>query len=429
MKFVKRVINLIAKYILPIFAVSLLLVAIPPFYVFPPIRNALLTTHSLARIIIFILFLVVASKQIFEKKLLFGKKGKLLLTLFLIYFVFQSLSIFPAIDIVSFFERYKDVLFPGLFLFVTLALPKPREKIILVLLISLIFNFLYQMIMFWEPNLYQSVGSWLLYERYFELTTIDIQRARLFIGTYDEMVIPFLFVLAIKLKKPYQKILMLLLFLFAATPSLLSNFRSRILMLAFAFLASYIFLTSKRAIMKLNFIVIFVVIIYFTASLLNTIFGFSFVDRLTFQSEREDYATVELRLKSLERIGEVGLAYPFFGLGLGNPPEGKLINVSSFDWVNRESEIAARYPHNIFAQVLAETGIFSLLFYTGMLGYFASTDIKIMFKMQKDVYKKAFVISFWTLFLYSLFSPTITMGYNTFFWVLRAMIWNNENIN
>ena len=422
MKFVKRVINLIAKYILPIFAVSLLLVAIPPFYVFPPIRNALLTTHSLARIIIFILFLVVVLKQVFEKKLLFGKKGKLLLTLFLIYFVFQSLSVFPATDIVSFFERYKDVLFPGLFLFVTLALPKSREKIILVLLISVVINFLYQMVMFWLPNLYQSVGSWLMYERYFELTMINIERARLFIGTYDEMVIPFLFVLAIKLKKPYQKILMLLLFLFAATPSLLSNFRSRILMLAFAFLASYIFLTSKKVLMKLNFIVTFVVIIYFTASLLNTIFGFSFVDRLTFQNEREDFATVEVRLKNLEKIAEVGLAYPVFGLGLGNPPKGRFRYVSIFAWVNREAEIASRYPHNIFAQILAETGIFSLLFYVGMLGYFVKTDIKAMLKSQKDIYKKAFIISFWTIFLYSLFNPTITLGYNTLFWILRAMI-------
>jgi O-antigen ligase len=115
---------------------------------------------------------------------------------------------------------------------------------------------------------------------------------------------------------------------------------------------------------------------------------------------------------------------PLLGVGLGNyydnlPPEKKSF-LSLSNWQNKESSIASTNPHDIFAQILSELGFVSLLFYLIMISYFAISDIKILLK--QDNFAKAVVISFWSLFLYSLFNPTTTLTYNSLFWVLRALI-------
>ena len=424
----RQKINLLTKEatIEKLFLLSLFLIKLPSFYVFFPIRSLLFTTHSLVRVIVLVLFVIVAAKQIFKQEMLFGKKEKLILNIFLVYFVFQSISIFSAVNVSSFLFRYKDVIFPGLYLFVALSLPKLRNKIIFVFIITSVINFIYQMVMFWAPGLFQTLGEILIYEPHFEVIKINLQRARLFIETYDEITIPFLFILAAKYKKPNQRILILAGFLLIVIPSLLSNFRTRMLMLAFAFLASLLFLLGKKIRIKINFLAAFVVVVYLSSILASAITGFSFIDRLTFQHQREDTGTIEVRTKNIERATEMGLAFPIFGVGLGNYFDyltaRNFVGQSAFSWVNKETELAANNPHNIFAQIVSETGIISLLFYVAMLGYFAKVDFESMFKPQKDYYKIAFIISFWTLFIYSLFNPTTTFSYNSIFWILRGII-------
>jgi len=85
------VINYLKKFLqnnLYLFLICLFLIKVPPFYIFPPIKNGFLTTHTFARLIIVILFL----KQIFINKKSFFYKRKPVIIFFLIYFLFVSIS-------------------------------------------------------------------------------------------------------------------------------------------------------------------------------------------------------------------------------------------------------------------------------------------------------------------------------------------------
>lgn len=425
---VEKILSKTQKYIVWLFLLSLLLIKIPPFYFSHQIKSTFLTTHTLARLLISLAFLSLVLSQVLNKRALFRRKEKLLLGLFLVYFIFHSVSVLSAINLISFLQRYKDVFFPGLFLFTTLGLDMKRKPkgIITIFLIAAVFNFFYQAIMFLAPGLFQSLGSLLIYKKHFELVSINLSRARLFIETYDEIAIPFLFLLFGRYKKRWQRVLIFTIFLLTVMPSLLSNFRSRVLMLVFALFTSFLFLSGKELVSKLGFLVSFLVLSWFSVVVLNSIFGFSFLDRFALQDKREDVQTIESRVENIETSANIGLAYPLFGVGLGNYyeylPTSKKTRAFLFNWINRESEIASTNPHNIFAQILTETGLASMLFYAGMLGYFAYGDFRTLFKRKEGQTGKAFIISFWTLFLYSLFNPTTTLTYNTFFWVIRGII-------
>jgi len=280
--------------------------------------------------------------------------------------------------------------------------------------------------MFWFPSFFQSLASIFVYGKHLELVSINLERGRLFIETYDEIAIPFLFVLIPLCKKRWQKVAVFLLFGAIVIPSFLSNFRSRILMFAFAFLASFFFLSTKKIASRVSFLISSLIIIYFTATLLSSVLGFSFVDRFALRHEREDVMTIESRSDHIKESAEMGLAFPFTGIGLGNYYEylsvSKTNSASVFGWVKKEMAIASTSPHNIFAQIVSETGVISLLFYVGMLGFFARNDSKLLFKNKTSDITKSFVISFWALFLYSVFNPSTTFEYNALFWILRGMI-------
>ena len=426
MELVNKIEKIITKYSLPLFLFSLLLIKIPPFYLFFPIKSALLTTHMLARLIILILFAILAFRQLVNKETIYTPKAKALLVIFFVYFVFQSLSVISAVNATSFLQRYKNILFPGFFLFVAITIRKHSKKVVFVFLVTAVFNFFYQMFMFWSPNLFRSLGEIFVYSGHLELVSINLERFRMFIETYDEIAIPFIFLLITIAKKRWQKLSVILLFLMVVAPSLLSNFRSRVLMLAVALIASFVLLQGKKIVPKLSLLASFLAISFLSIVLLNSFFGFSIIDRFALENEREDVRTISLRGRNIGESAEMGLAYPLFGVGLGNYydhlPFSQKAKQSIFGWVRKEAEIASTNPHNIFAQTVAETGIVSLLFYVGILIYFAREDFRTMSARRASLLRKSFIISFWTLFIYSIFNPTTTLTYNTMFWVLRGMI-------
>ena len=424
MEEIKKIFKILDKIFIPLFLICFFLIKIPPFYLFFPLKTSLLTTHTLARGIVLILFISILFNAFFQKKYFADAKQKTLAVLYLFFLFFHSLSVIPAISIVSFLQRYKDVVFPGLFLFAALKAGNVKKGIIYVLLASLLFNFFYQMFIFASPSQFVSWAKEFVYSGHFELVNINLNRARIFIETYDEIALPFVFLFFIKEKKSKRKVLYLILFAMIALPSLLSNFRSRVLMLGLSFLASLMFLTKQKLTTSLFLVASIVVLGLFSVTLLNRTFGFSFVDRFALEDKVEDIGTVELRGSNIKTTVEMGTSYPLFGVGLGNYYDylspAKKTTASIVDWVNRESRIASTNPHNIFAQILSETGLISLIFYTGMLGYFGYEDLKTL--TGKDFVKRAFVLAFWTLFSYSLFNPTTTLTYNSVFWILRAML-------
>jgi len=417
------VINYLKKFLqnnLYLFLICLFLIKVPPFYIFPPIKNGFLTTHTFARLIIVILFL----KQIFINKKSFFYKRKPVIIFFLIYFGFVSLSIISTVNIKDYLLRYKDIVFPGLFMFLTLLFKNKKNAIIKIFFYAAIVNFCYQMLIFINPGAFTSFASFFVYSNHLELVLINIGRARIFIETYDEIVIPFVFFYLIKSKNDREKVFLYLILIFISLPSFLSNFRSRILMLFFSFIASFFFLTKKKFSQKFLIFIFLIFIGYFSYVILNYNFNFSFIDRFALTDKREDVNTIRYRWNNIIMSEEMAQSQPLFGVGLGNyydnlPPEKKNF-LSLSNWQNKEAQIASTNPHNIFAQILSELGFLSLLFYLIMISYFAISDIKIL--LTQNNFTKAIIISFWSLFIFSLFNPTTTLTYNSLFWILRALI-------
>ncbi len=415
----------IDKNLLNFFLLAFFLVRIPPFYLFYPLKSSLLTTHTLARLLIVFIFGSILIKSFLKKKPLFGKNNRRILIIFLTYFFFQSVSVIGSVNLSSFFQRYKDIVFPGLFLFLVVYFKNHYRKIISVLLITLVINFFYQMVIFLAPSFFKSMGEIFIYQAHFDLVSINLERSRIFIETYDEITIPLIVIGLTQAKDKREKILMFLLFSMAVLPSFLSNFRSRILMLVFAVFVSFFFLLKKRFSYKTTILSVFLIFGYLTYIVLTTIFGFSFVDRFEMKDKKEDVMTVESRINNIGASFDMAASNPLFGIGLGNYYDylsgKKKIRLSLFNWKNKESEIASTNPHNIFAQILSETGYVSLIFYILMIGYFVFYDWRTL-KEGNNPYSKGFVISFWTLFIYSLFNPTTTLIYNLLFWSLRGLI-------
>jgi hypothetical protein len=377
----------------------------------------------LARVMImlvstFVLYRIVLSRFVLDKS------DSNIFKIYLTYLAFISFSIFGAINMVAYFGRYKDIIFPGLFLLSTLYYKSNVKPIIAAFLASSVLNFFYQIFMFALPGAFQSIGKYIVYSGHFELVLINLKRSRLFIETYDEILVPFVMLLILGSNKTWRKWGIILLLLIAV-PSLLSNFRSRILMFAVALAGSLLFLSGKNLVKKLWVGIGVLVVGAVSVLVLNAYLGFSFVDRFTLQDTKEDVQTLDSRWVNITRSFDVGTQLVFTGVGLGNYydtlPNSKSSIFTLINWVNRESQIAASNPHNIFAQIVSETGLFSLIFYTVMILYFLVLDMKAMRKKGNGI-NLALRISFWTLFSYSLFNPTTTVVYNSTFWILRGLI-------
>jgi len=167
-------------------------------------------------------------------------------------------------------------------------------------------------------------------------------------------------------------------------------------------------------------------VVYISYLTLQFTYGYTFFDRLSFQSKSEDVETISFREKNLQYSLDLGIKNFLTGVGLGNYynnlPIHKLNNPEQIS-IQAPLALASQNPHNIFAQILAETGIISLFFYIFMLLYFAIYDFKILLSKKDNlIYNKGFAISFWTLTIYSFFNPSIGLTYNLLFWGLRVFI-------
>lgn len=411
--------------VLALTLLAIFLVKIPPFY-FLGITSTLLTSHTLARYLIFALFLVSAWQVFFGKGEAISQNGRNLTFVFLAYFFFQSFSVVGAESVEAFARVYKDIVFPGFFLFVVLFQTGIANGLAKIFVAAGIVNFFYQMAILLVPGAFRLFGERFIYSEHFQLVDINIQRGRLFVETYDEIAIPVILLLLFKEKRSKVRLGYLLVLVMIVVPSLLSNFRTRFLMLFFALTASFLIVVGGRLKAKLSLIGSLFVLAFIAHSVSFYFFGFSFLNRLALEDPGEDVQTIQSRFANLKASLDMGLARPLSGVGLNNYyyhlSEGRkgLFSISLNLARQREAEFASVNPHNIFAQIISETGILSFCFYLFMLGFFAKADIGI-FK-GKDGLKKSLAISFWTLFLYSIFNPTATLAYNSLFWILRAAL-------
>lgn len=409
------------------FLLSILLIRLPPFYFFPIIKSSFLTSHSFARILSIVLFAAVFLRKDYVK---FTRPQVNLFCLYLGYLLVHSMSVYGAVNFDAFLLRYKDVVFPGLFLLASFAYLRSKRDFTAAMVMSLAINFLYQAIIYLLPGLYSLMGKLFLYEGHLEFVSFNLARGRIFIETYDEAILPFLLIVGTgktKIEKIGKRILPFLV----VVPTLLSNFRSRLLMLIVSSLLIFVtwFRTWKTAIISL----LVVCVLFFAADALSLrLWGFSLLDRVLLRSNYDDIQSLSSRWEGIRRSFELGVSRPVYGIGLGNYFDQLPTSTRSavFSLANYYGTVwtSSLNPHNIFAQIVVETGILGLLYYLAMLIIFLKSDIKILNSGLRNRFQAAAVIGFWTLFSYSLFNPSTTLTYNTYFWILRSMaIYENSN--
>lgn len=370
----------------------------------------------MGRILIVSLFAYFYVKNFSKIKILFKNNN---LAFFIVaLFVINSLSIVNSVNLASFYRRYKDVVLSFLVFFLFYFNKEKYKVIVKIMLFSLVINFVYQfLLLFYEPS--KSFFSLLIYENHFKLVLNKLNyQNRLYIDTYDEILVPFLFLSA--------RLNISGLFLFVdILLSFLSNIRSRILMIIFSLFSSIF--TFRKAVFKTFIILLLLFIVGFfidRVSLLS--FNQSFVDRFFYEDKIENQ-TIDFRLKQIEKAIEIG-EQKLFGLGLGNyydyltNAEKNNLTLSRGDLL---IQAANEYVHNIFGLILSETGLIGLFLFIVIIANFMINDIKTL-KKEND-YRKGLVIAFWILFSYGLFNPIVPFSYQFLFWGLRGLLVQGKN--
>jgi len=407
-----------------VYFLSLLLFVLPSF------NLRLIYSYGLGKFLLcFITFLIIT--QILRKKTTLNLNNKLAF-LFSLFFITQGLSIINVIDISLYLPRFKDLIFIFLFFFCSMYVFQDRKnnkKLVIILFMGLVFDLFSQLVMFFYPKIFIEIANNILHPGDAKLISLNIDRQRVYLGTYDELMIPVI-IYFYSINK--RKILLPLLPIIVGI-SFLSQFRTKLLMAAFSFLASLI--VFSKGVKKNNFIktsilpISLVAIVLFSAYFLSSItYGSSIVNRLLFQNKTQDVLTVEQRALKSEEAISIGLSAPLLGVGLGNYNyyvTKKQIPVYDISYQQVQKDLL--HPHSLIPFIFAETGFFGLMAFLLLVIYFITEDIKII-RYQKNSFVKALVISFWTLFSYSLFNPTTNFSYNVLFWLIRIVIYY-EGVN
>lgn len=409
--------------IFPLLLTAFFLFRLPPFNLLPGKDISLINSQSVARYILIFILLFLMYK-LYRKKLKIDIEIRIaILTLF--YFITQSLSVINAISISAFLEIYKHIAFGVLFFFLTLVLLDSKEKIkmaIKILFLTIIANLIYQSIIYFNQGFLPQFQG-IFYGKYWEVFSLNMNRGRLFVDIYDSALIPVIFAFFLGLENNmknnfYKSLLIILTMFFAA----ISGFRTHLLMV-FSSILGTIYVYSRNINTFLIKFLGFLFIAFILLSSLQNFIGSTSIERVVDPSEGETQ-TIALRFDWWKQSIEMGLSSPLLGIGLNNfydyvSPK-TTINMIYFGSRNRLPQITATHPHSIFFQTFAETGILGFISLLSLLIFFIIIDFKAF--RGNNILTNLLIVSFWSLFLFSVFNPPVTLQYIILFWFLRALI-------
>ena len=417
------------KKLLLTYFLTFFLLRLPPINLVPNKDIAFINSHSIARYLILLIFILLLRRHNFKLKI--GERSIFFAAL---YFITISLSILTAINIQAFLEIYKHIAFGLLFFWITLIVLDNENKLktsIKVLFATIIVNFVYQIFIYFYQDSLSSLQG-LFYGKYWEVLSLNMIRGRFFIDIYDPALVPivFLFFLGYKnvfQKKFFQNLIIITIFFFAV----ISNFRTQFIMALASIFGSY-WVFSKSINQFFIKVVGFLIILFFIIIITYSNFFRSFIpfNNITriIEPTKEEIMTLVTRYNWWQQSVHIGNSSPLFGVGINNfyeylnnkPKPGMTFYNDMF----RLAKITAGHPHNVFFQSYAETGIFGLVSFLLLLSNFIYNDIESFIKnyKKKNYKNKLLIISFWSLFIFGLFNPPITLQYIILFWFLRALI-------
>lgn len=414
-----------SKYVYILFLVSVFLFRLPNFYLFPPFRSDFLTSQAIARIFSGLVFLWNIYFGIRYKKKSTILPHSLTINLIFLFFFIESISIIPAINIASFLQRYKDI-FIGLTFFINGYIYKDKlNEIFLVLLMALPINIVYELLMYFSPELFIKFGSIFIYSKHFSLVMFNMSRGRTYIETFNELLLPFLFYL-IKQNNTsrYMRLIFYILIALIMLCAYISSWRIRIIMILFGCITSLFFFHRKNTKVILLTLLTMVFFGYFVNYISLQFSNISFISRFTdenFVSNPSVTTTIDFRKEQVLNAIELSKK-SFIGVGLGNYFDNLSNNTkqpNSIQWIN-EDKVALEFVHNNFGTIIAETGVIGLIIFTLLIVVWAISDLHLL--MSRSGLSKVPVLSFWILFLFGVFNPTNIGAYQVFFLMIRAFL-------
>lgn len=411
------------KLFLCLFLISIFFFKIPNFYIIPFFKSAFFTSQAMARILLVLVSIFQPINYfLLEKPAIFNKKLRPLINLILLFFFLQSLTVFVVINQAAFLNRYKDVLISLMAFFTFFFYKKYLRQIILVLLLSLIVNFFYQSLIILFPGFFVKYFSSFIYQKHVEFVIAKLQDSKIYTDTYDEIILPLLFVFPFG-KSLIKNLSFYVLFTTISVFSFLSNIRTRVLMLVIGFVGSFS-VFKKRSFKKIFMITLSIFVIGFLINnIMRYYLGYSFVDRLVLGAKNNNTETVKFRIDQIKDSLEMG-KFSLLGVGLGGYYDNLMTFKKNNFTVDKFELIAQRgakeFVHNILGTTLVESGYIGLIVFIGILAIFIKNDL-VMLESGSD-YQKAFIVVFWSLFSYGLFNPIVPAAYQVLFWGIRGLL-------
>lgn len=419
------------------FLVSMFLIKIYPFYIFPlpGILGSSLTVAKLLIVFVFceILYLNyrTINKVLSRNSVLFWLLGFFLLS--------QTLSIVPANNLLAFLKIYHNtILFIATFFisyFISLhksALNALRIFILLtattLLAIDLIMQLYFVNILpFLKTYVQKEVVDVLLY---------NAALKKFSLAQSAEILTPFfIYTFVQKKDNKFLKAISIISILLLFPLTAISNFRSRIMVLLFCLAACLaIGIFSKKTLSLLNRKLKLVAFIAFTCLVglisiyairaSTSLYSYNVLDRFLLQDEYLDKGSIDSRIEQYEKSIDLFYSSPLLGVGLGNYGDYVDLNKSLF-LLEKDYQKAFRisvmtHPHGILFQLLAETGILGLISFILLVGYFLFNDIR---KIRKGLHNQIwpYFVSSWALIIYALVNPADSLFIFGWFWFLRGI--------
>lgn len=427
--------NFLSVYL---FLGSLFLIKIPPFY-YLPIANKLFSSHTFAKLIIGFIFLKLFMKKTFLIK---NKKTFLLIILF---FISQSLSIINTLDIILFWKNYHNIISSLLIFLLSFLLIKPTRRTIEVL--ELFFTLSGIMIVFLEliflitPTQTLNIFSHFIQQEVLNAYIVNFNRKRISLDLNIELFLPIFlsnelfYKNKIRTRSTFFFLISLMIFLL----SIISNFRTRVTGSFFSILMMLTIFYFKRIKEDYKFefrnyilnLIVIVLIFFITGNfalkLSKNMFRFNVIDRFLLEDRTNDRGGINYRIAAIEKSYEVFKAFPVTGIGLGNfiyfnsTPTGVKYSLVASKSEKNYYELVLYSPHNIFAQILSETGIMGIILFLILIVHFMVNDYRLLRHSERK-YIYGYIIASWEIFIFMLFNPASTIFVNGWFWFLRGII-------
>lgn len=408
--------------------VLILIIKLPPIYLLPFSNpSSILTSHAFVKIIIWLYagLIFFYKKGAVLKKL---KKHGQAFILLLFYFITQVLSIIKANNVSSYLISFTNIysyisIYFLAFYFTNYEFDKNKIRTLLKSALIIIVSF--EMLLF-TMNYFNILPVFFLQKEIVNAYLTDTARNRYWFIINSEAFIPLAFFYLVDKKRLNKKYLVPLVLLISF--SLLSNIRTRLVQNIFAIFTSLILILIvggfKNKKTAFNLVIGIIIFFFLILNMVTSINSYNIISRLNL--ENENLSTIISRKEFASLSIDYFKSSPIFGIGLGNYTNQKILNdkFNTFSIQKNQQEYhlaVADSPHNIFFEILSESGILGIISILILLVYFIIRDIR-FFKFKKSTLTSYLILSSWTNFIYTLFNPYNTIYIFGWFWFMRGII-------